>query len=82
MSKLQMAIGAALFFLGILFIIFGEIGTVSWCIYDLIGLVKSDSVSFWECMWLVLVRTIGAVCIGFVGVMIAFTGIAIAGVVK
>ena len=82
MSKLKVSIGAVLFFLGIAVIIFGEIGTVSWCIYDLVGLIKSDSVSFWECMWLVLVRTVGAVCIGFVGIMIAFTGIAIAGVVK
>lgn len=82
MGQFKVVIGAVLFFLGIATILCGEITVVSWCIYDLIGLIKSDSVSFWECMWLVLVRTVGAVCIGFVGIMIAFTGIAIAGVVK
>lgn len=82
MSRFKMAIGAVLFFLGIAVIIFGEIGTVSWCIYDLIGLIKSDSVSFWECMSLVLIRVIGGVCIGFVGIVLAFIGLITAGVTK
>jgi hypothetical protein len=82
MSRFKMIIGAVLFFLGLTIIIGGEITTVAWCLYDLIDLVKSDSVSFWECMWLVFVRVCGGVCVGFVGIMITFTGVVIAGVTK
>jgi hypothetical protein len=82
MSRFKVGIGAIIFLLGILFIIFGEIGTVSWCIYDLIGLIKSDSVSFWECVWLVFVRVLGGVCVGFAGVVLMFVGLITAGVTK
>ena len=82
MSKLKTAIGAVLFFLGIATVLCGEIAVVSWCIYDVIGMIKSDSVSFWECMWLVLIRVFGGICIGFVGIVLAFVGLITAGVTK
>lgn len=66
--------------LGIL--IGGEITVIAYCIYDILDMVKSDSVSFGACVSLVVTRIIGSLCVALIGILCVSAGVVIGGVVK
>jgi hypothetical protein len=82
MNKFKCIAGFSLCLLGLLIVVGGELCVTAWCIYDLITIVKADTLSFGSCLWLVLAYAFRGVCLGFTGVATMFAGMVLAGITK